>query len=396
MSTDSTKAVRVCMLLPVTSPGSYVMVAQALAKRGFQVTLITLGHKVVSEEPLAKEITIKRLSNGGLFFSPFVSILNPLLLLAFTRSALSEKAGVYWGHGYSMLPVLLCLKLCGKRAIYDIGDDSPSNFSNVIRTRFHLDAIVPFTEAVFRAYESFVIRKMDYVVTLTESLKKDRTKNAKRIRAIYYCVDSAFNPENTDVKLHDKYTGFDVIIYSGTVALQKGFREVLASFEMVKHKRPKTLLLLVGGVLEMDEAEITKALSGRQDVIVTGWLPYIGMPKYITTGKVGLAIVNPINYSYKISVPFKLLEQMACGLPVIAPKGFPEIERIVKGANCGLLVDINKPEEIATAIIKLLEDEPLRQELSRNSIKYIEEHHNLELFEAETMNVFKSVLIGNE
>ncbi len=392
MSTGSNYKAKICLLFPGASPGSYMTIATALARRSFKVPIIALGQKQSSDGQQIEGITIKRLSNEGIFHSPFVSLLNPLLTLAFVRSAMGEKAGVYWGSGYSMLPVLLTLKIFRKRVIYDVSDDTPSNYSYVIKSKFHLGFLARLSEAWFRAFEYFVIQRVDHVITLTESLKRDREKHARKITAIYYCVDSAFNPTNIDEAFHNKYKGRDVIVYSGTIALQKGLKEALASFKLVRKEFPDVMLLLAGGVFRYDEREINQAIRNGQDVIVTGWLPYTEMPKYITIGKVGLAIVNPINYSYKISVPFKLIEQMACGLPVIAPKGFPEVERIVKGANCGFLVDVNKPDEIARAVIKLLKDEPLRQELSRNGIKYIKEHHNLERFEAETVDMFQSVL----
>ena len=45
---------------------------------------------------------------------------------------------------------------------------------------------------------------------------------------------------------------------------------------------------------------------------------------------------------------------MAAGKPVIAPSFAPEIARIVKDSNCGLLVDTANPIEIAKAIEFLL------------------------------------------
>lgn len=50
------------------------------------------------------------------------------------------------------------------------------------------------------------------------------------------------------------------------------------------------------------------------------------------------------------SLPNKLFEYMALGLPVIAPSYSVEIRKVVEAEGCGLLVDCENPVEIAQAI----------------------------------------------
>ena len=384
---------KVCMLMAAEQPGSYLIVAKALHKSGFSTNIICLGHKSQpAEEVLSDGIVLQRINKDGIFYSPFTSILNPMTTLTLLIRAIRQKATVYWCHGFAMLTTSLVLKLFRKRVIYDVGDDSASNFSYVIEQKFHLGLIAPLAERLFRAFERFCIKRVNYVITLTESLKKDRVAYAKKIKAIYYCPDPSFYKTTPDEKLSDEYRGRDVIVYSGTISFMKAFGEVLETFELVKKESPRALLLLVGGVLKAEEREICKVIAGKADISMTGWLTYEEMPKYISLGKVGLALIKPANYSYKISLPFKILEQMACGLPIIAPSGFPEIERIINEAHCGFLVDVNEPVQIAEATLRLLRDDKLWHEMSSNAVNYVKEHHNIAIFEKETIAVFQSLL----
>lgn len=371
--------------------------AQVLDKNGFEVTIIGIGSSVISHEVILNgNILIRRVRGDGINSSPFVGILNPFTLALVLNKALKEKADLYYCCEYAMLPVAFMLKILGKRVIYSVDDDDPSNFSYVMRNHLHLGPISILAEKVFKYFEHIAIKRVDYIVTLTESLRKDRLKYNQRIKAIYYCIDPVFHPNNTNSNLVEKFRDNRVIIYSGTINPKKGSKEILDAFDLVKKRVPNALLIMVGASSpKSNEGGIKRFSSKISDVIVTGWLSYTGMPKYICLGKVGLAIVKPANYSYRISVPYKLLEQMACGLPVIAPKGLPEVERIVRSAGCGLLVDVNDPSQIADAAVHLLQDEKTRSAMGENARNYILQHHSLEIMEKEFMEIFHSVLGGS-
>ncbi len=385
---------KACLLTPLSFdlPHSFTLsVARILVKNGFTVTIIGTGNKTLPQtELLEKNVLLIRVKNNGVYCSPFTSILNPLTMRAMYNSALKDNANIYWCHGYGMIPIMLALKRSGKNVIYDIGDDDPSNYSYVINKYLHASFIASIAEKTFRFFEQLAVSKVDFVITLTKSLKNDRVRYSNNIKAIYYSVDTAFNPNNTCQALVDKYRKYDILVYSGTISSKKGINEILAAFKIIKRHINNAFLMIIGGSPSVSDLDNIKSVS--EDIQVTGWLPFTEMPKFICLGKIGLALVKPDNYSYRISIPFKLLEQMACGLPVIAPKGLPEVERIVLSAECGILVDINRPEEIANAVIKLLRNEDLRITMGENAYNYIREHHNLELMEQEFMEVCNFVL----
>jgi glycosyltransferase involved in cell wall biosynthesis len=392
---NNVRSPRVCLIFNANQP-VYFNTAMALRHNSFDATVLCLGYRSQTEEEvLADGTMVKKIRWDGIYSSPFYSILNPLTRIRLTIAAWKEKADLYAGYTYFTLTTLLWLKLCGKRVIYVIGDDDPSNFARVIKNNLHLGFIAGCMEKLFRWFENAAIQKCDYVITNTDSLQNRRKIHTSKIKTIYLCPNQSFNPSNCDRQLLDRYQNYDIIVYSGTVSWQKSLREILEAFELIRTKHDRALLMIVGGIEKSEENDIRELLGQKTNVVLTGWLPNAEMPKYINLGKVGFAIVNPISYSYMISLPNKVLEQMACGLPVIVPRGFPEIEKIMREARCGLMVDVHDKQQLAKAALDLLDNVSLRKEMSANALAYISRHHSLEHYEEEIMAVVRLVLKNN-
>lgn len=71
--------------------------------------------------------------------------------------------------------------------------------------------------------------------------------------------------------------------------------------------------------------------------------------------------------------PVVSLEAMASGLPIVATKvgGLPEI---VKDGENGFLVEPKSPEQIAERVLLFLNNDELRQRISRNNKEKVKEY----------------------
>jgi glycosyltransferase involved in cell wall biosynthesis len=94
-----------------------------------------------------------------------------------------------------------------------------------------------------------------------------------------------------------------------------------------------------------------------------------------------------------------LFEYMSAGIPVIA-SDFPLIRDVVLGADCGLLVQPDDTQEIATAMAHLLHDPEDAQRLGGNGLRAARERYNWKLEETKLLSLYRALLgsqssIGN-
>jgi len=146
----------------------------------------------------------------------------------------------------------------------------------------------------------------------------------------------------------------------GTVARleeEKRVSDLLKAVPMIWEEVPEVKILVVGeGTFRAQLEEQAKRLGVAENVIFTG--ERRDVPQLYK-----LMDVKVIS-SVREGGPLTLLESMAAGTPVVAtPVGL--VERVINDGRSGVLVPSQEPEEIAEAVVNLLQDEERRQRIAR-------------------------------
>lgn len=76
-------------------------------------------------------------------------------------------------------------------------------------------------------------------------------------------------------------------------------------------------------------------------------------------------------------LPVSLLEAAACGLPLVATR-VGDNERVINPPAGGRIVNPRAPEELATALLEILRDEPARERMGRAARQHVVERFGLE------------------
>jgi glycosyltransferase involved in cell wall biosynthesis len=135
---------------------------------------------------------------------------------------------------------------------------------------------------------------------------------------------------------------------------------------------PNAHLLIVGDgpARPAVEAQVTRlGLAGR--VIVTGRVPHDAMPDHVAAMDVAVVAHDRTG----VASPMKLLEYMAMGRAVVAPR-LDSIRDVVEDGRQGLLFTPGDGAELTVALQRLTGDADLRRRLGREARLAIETTRN--------------------
>jgi len=165
--------------------------------------------------------------------------------------------------------------------------------------------------------------------------------------------------------LQDKKT----IMYVGHLYDWKGVENITRASEYLSEEH---LIVLVGGT-DIDLKKISKKHKGDSNIFVVGHRPYEEIPLYLKSADI-LVLPNKkrSDLSEKYTSPMKLFEYMASGVPIVA-SDLPSIREILSDQNA-VLVEPDNPKALAKGIKRVLENEVLPQNLSKQALQDVKKY----------------------
>ena len=149
------------------------------------------------------------------------------------------------------------------------------------------------------------------------------------------------------------------ILFVGRLEKQKGVNYLIKAYRRVRQEVPNSRLIIVGpGTRLRGKYEQEVLRGGLKDVIFVGGKPQSELPQYYKTADVFCAPATGLE-----SFGIVLLEAMAVGKPIVATNidGYNSV--LTHGVE-GLLVPPKNEEMLAQALVSLLTNESLRQEMA--------------------------------
>lgn len=290
-------------------------------------------------------------------------------------AAIDLKADVYHLHDPELLTLCAPLARLGHRVLFDAHEDVPKQ----ILSKHYLPA--PLRKMIawgYARYERHVCTRIDGVVAATPAIRDkflQFTPNAVAVNNYPLLGELDAPPE--------AHRGGGEICYIGGIASIRGIREIVEAIALC---RLPVHLHLVGQFTEPEvEAEV-KTSSAWAHVTHWGQQDRQGVRNVLSRSRIGLVTLYP-TANYVESLPIKMFEYMAAGLPVIA-SDFPLWRSIITEADCGVCVDPLKPQDIASAIDTLLEDPTRARELGENGQRAIQERFNWTIEEGKLSSMY--------
>ncbi|MDZ7796612.1 MAG: glycosyltransferase family 4 protein [Candidatus Marinimicrobia bacterium] len=293
------------------------------------------------------------------------------------KCAENIDADIYHIHDPELINFGRKIKNRGKLVIYDIHEDLPRQ----LLTKPYLKLLFPkFISFLVERWENKYAKDFDYLITPTAHIHKrfkcinsnvKTVKNYPRLEEFSICESSRKSEKH-------------VISYVGALT------EVRGILELVDAIRDLPISLELAGIFhEKYYKKLVIKNPGWKKVHYRGYLNRQEINELLQRSFVGIVTLYP-TVNYITSLPVKMFEYMAAGLPVIA-SDFPLWKKIVEENNCGICVNPKNINQLANAINYMLHNREEAKIMGLNGRKAVMKKYNWSLEEKKLLSVYDEI-----
>lgn len=303
-------------------------------------------------------------------------VFTPLLMLS---SLLSIKAQIYHFHDPELLFVALMLKLLsGAKIIYDAHE----NYSDYMLQKEYLPKYIqPLASVLIKQIESFIGKRMDWVVVTTEQ-HYNALQYINKNMSIVYNYPKLSEWKNIDINTLQKQERS--ICYVGNINRERGIELLINAIEKLD-----CMLHLAGNYEPSDYRTYLTTLPGWSKVIEHGYVDRDKASEIIAKSQIGSVLFLPLPIHYT-SLSTKVFEYMAAGTACLVPD-FPIWKSIIEKYDCGNCVDTSNIDSVIEAIEDMLSHPEKLIEMGQRGRKIVLEQLNWETQITEITKIYSTL-----
>lgn len=280
------------------------------------------------------------------------------------RAVLKEKPAVAHFHDPELIPWAALLRAFGVRIIYDVHEDYPEAVSENYRLPAFARKTLP---TIVRAIEWVGGSLFDGIVAVTSQIE-GRFPKQKTVQVRNWPIlDEFHSPIGRPMAERPRE-----VAYIGTITQNRNIIGMLEAIHSLRHTNVQ--LRLAGDFTVENDRALAQAHASWDLVRFDGWVARAGVADILASARAGLVVLKPIEHE-TLTLPIKLFEYMAAGVPVIS-SDFPLWREIVENVGCGLLVDPMRPDEIAEAIQWIIDNPESAEEMGARGRKAVVDQFN--------------------
>lgn len=295
--------------------------------------------------------------------------------------AVRLNADIIHIHDPELLLAANWFQFRGARVIFDSHEDVPAQL--LVKPYLGLRArkILSFLS---RALEKILVCRLTGVISATPHINdKFIALGVKSVVISNFPLLSEF-PSTTDWSKREKS-----IVYIGGIEEIRGIREMLGA---ISYSIEAEYLHLCGDFSDQSLRQKISDHPGWVKVIDYGFSDRTTVVNILDKVMVGLVTLHPTE-NYKFSLPVKMFEYMAAGIPVIA-SDFRLWREIIEECRCGLLVNPRDEREIASAIDYLLSNPAVARRLGEAGRQAVLKTYNWDSENRKLEKYYASLVSG--
>lgn len=170
---------------------------------------------------------------------------------------------------------------------------------------------------------------------------------------------------------------------------------IFAAMKELVAVNPKIKLLLIGEVYNQEKQFVDSFFQEntalRNNIILTGWIDYLEVPRYLARADLGLITMDPRPLNNMLAgPPNKVFNYISSGVPVLSVD-FPEIRGLLREYACGLLFTPGSKELFIKNVLRVAADRSLLQIMKANTEKAYAKYNWPEM-EKKLFNIYQELV----
>jgi phosphatidylinositol alpha-1,6-mannosyltransferase len=250
----------------------------------------------------------------------------------------------------------------------------------ILQHQVHQSAIRRKTAAALLSSAAVLVANSEWTrdrcLTLLSELDIDATP--ERVRVVPLGADHEFFRPGLDTREVRARYGLGEgrwLLSVARLSRHKGIDTALQALARLRSRYPDLRYAVVGSGEEQEAlAAEARDLGVANRVRFLTDVPDRDLPALYNTAEVYLGVSRLMEQRVE-GFGISLAEASACGVPVVAGRS-GGIPAAVRDAETGLLVDAERPEAVAEALARLLNDAALRERLGAAGRRAVESHYN--------------------
>ncbi|MCU0224608.1 MAG: glycosyltransferase family 1 protein [Acidobacteria bacterium] len=249
------------------------------------------------------------------------------------------EADVVVANDIDALPVALAL-FPGARVLFDAHEYAPLEFEDRLFFRVFQQRLRAWQCRTF-------IPRAAAMTTVCESIAEAYERDTgMRAEIVLNAPDYEPLPP-TDTSARGGPPGSIRLVHHGAAIRSRRIEAMIRTLRLLDPRFTLDLYLTGGDTAYFDE--LRREAGGDERVRFNDPVPMRELPRVLNAYDVGLFLLEPTNFNYRFALPNKLFEFVQARLAVaIGPS--PEMARVVRGHQLGIVADDFRPETMANAL----------------------------------------------
>lgn len=197
--------------------------------------------------------------------------------------------------------------------------------------------------------------------------------------------------KKNNISIKNLFTqSYPIIFYFGVIAERRGVFDALRVFTELVKEDCKVNFLFIGPIDKKDKTQFLKMINGTlvvNNIHYIPWIDFSELGAYLEISDICIAPFHK-NAQHESGIANKVFDYMLGKKPIIASDCLPQ-QILIEKYNCGLIY--KNDLELKAAIINLLTNKELRDEMGQNGYKVVTKEYNTNMIKDGLFSLYNSV-----